>query len=324
MTHLTHHTLARDIDAFLTFKRALGYRYHRSEAILRSFQRFASGFSANTRDPFYLAEAIKAWLVRIADRKPVTVATDLGALRQLCLHRRRRDSSGFVPELSLAPYTESTYFPYLFSAQEIRALVAAASRHQGRNIGAAMLRMLMVMLYCTGLRFGEAVRLQRADVDMKRGLLFIRESKGRSRLVPFRADLGRELARYGLSRAQVARSARSPIRVDALFIGLNGRALSIKAASQAVRHLLRKLGMKGPSGRTGPRPYDLRHAFAVHRLTAWYHSGVDIHARLPWLSAYMGHVNLLGTEVYLHATPELLRLASERFADRVKGEGFLP
>jgi integrase len=82
--------------------------------------------------------------------------------------------------------------------------------------------------------------------------------------------------------------------------------------------------MNGPSGRTGPRPYALRHAFAVHRLTEWYRSGADIHARLPWLSAYMGHVNLLGTEVYLHATPELLTLASERFAGRFAREGGAP
>jgi integrase len=57
----------------------------------------------------------------------------------------------------------------------------------------------------------------------------------------------------------------------------------------------------------------LRHAFAVHRLTDWYRQGVDIHARLPWLSAYMGHDNVLGTEVYLRATPELMTVASQRF-----------
>ena len=83
-----------------------------------------------------------------------------------------------------------------------------------------------------------------------------------------------------------------------------------------MRRLLRQLDLKPSRGRQGPRPYDLRHAFAVHRLTAWYREGVDIHARLPWLSAYMGHVNVLGTEVYLHATPELLQLASDRFARR--------
>ena len=66
----------------------------------------------------------------------------------------------------------------------------------------------------------------------------------------------------------------------------------------------------------GPRPYDVRHAFAVHRLTDWNRKGLDVHARLPWLSAYMGHSNVLGTEDYLHATPELLRLASRRFEKR--------
>ena len=92
--------------------------------------------------------------------------------------------------------------------------------------------------------------------------------------------------------------------------------MTLKGASEIVRLLLRQLDLKPARGRLGPRPYDLRHAFAVHRLTAWYREGVDIHARLPWLSAYMGHVNVLGTEVYLHATPELLQIASERFAER--------
>jgi integrase/recombinase XerD len=49
-----------------------------------------------------------------------------------------------------------------------------------------------------------------------------------------------------------------------------------------------------------------------------YRRGVDLQARLPWLSAYMGHDSLLGTEVYLTATPELLQLASKRFASRFR------
>jgi integrase/recombinase XerD len=79
----------------------------------------------------------------------------------------------------------------------------------------------------------------------------------------------------------------------------------------------RSEGLKSPKGRVGPRPFDFRHEFAVHRLTGCYRKGVDIHARLPWLSAYMGHVNVLGTEVNLHATPELLRLTSHRLEQRV-------
>jgi integrase/recombinase XerD len=108
---------------------------------------------------------------------------------------------------------------------------------------------------------------------------------------------------------------------DAFFIRRDGTPLTVKSASEAVRLLLRKLGLKPARGRRGPRPYDFRHAYAVHRLTDWYHGGVDVHSQLPWLSAYMGHVNVLGTEVYLHATPELLQLASDRFAHRVYQRG---
>jgi len=168
------------------------------------------------------------------------------------------------------------------------------------------------------LRFGEAVRLQQGDLDLKNNLIFVRQSKGRSRQVPFQADLAQQFSLYLAERTALLRCLRPRSAEDpsALFIGRNGRPISLKGASNVVRRLLRRLGIKPATGRVGPRPYDLRHAFAVHRLTAWYHEGVDIHARLPWLSAYMGHVDVLGTETYLHATPELLQLASDRFASR--------
>jgi integrase/recombinase XerD len=71
----------------------------------------------------------------------------------------------------------------------------------------------------------------------------------------------------------------------------------------------------------GPGPYDLRHAFAVHRLSRWYGQGADLMARLPWLSAYMGHVDIIGTETYLNATPELLDVADDRLRRRYKTTG---
>ncbi|WPE24263.1 hypothetical protein ShzoTeo12_54860 (plasmid) [Shinella zoogloeoides] len=90
------------------------------------------------------------------------------------------------------------------------------------------------------------------------------------------------------------------------------------AASEAIRKLLRRLDIKPVQGRVGARPYEFRHAFAVHRLTAWAQEGADIHAKLPWLSAYLGHQNVIGTEVYLKATPQLLELASTRFEQHMR------
>jgi site-specific recombinase XerD len=315
MSRLTVQSLGKDIDQFLMFKRALGYPYGRGEASLRSFQRFTTR-NLDRRAPIDLAAAINAWLDRRPDRKPVTRACDLGAVRQLCHFRRRRDPRAYLPSVRLAPHTESHYIPYIFSLQEIRALLDAADRHHGRNFWPGLLRLLILTTYCTGLRLGEAVRLRCADVDIRARVLHIRASKGRTRLVPFGADLAREYQRYWPQREEVLRR-KGHDHADAVFIGRYGRAITLKGASDILRRMLRRLGLKRPRGRIGPRPYDLRHAFAVHRLTAWYREGIDIHARLPWLSAYMGHVSVLGTETYLHATPELLQIASDRFARRV-------
>jgi integrase len=297
----------------------MGYSYRRSEFTLKSFQCFvAQRLGGRARGS--LAVLLKEWLARADGRKPVTVGLEFGVVRQLCLYRRRRDPNSFVPDHSWAPVKESTFLPYIFSPEEVRDLIERAGRHRGRNVGSVMFRTLMLILYCTGLRLGEAVRLQLPDVDLNRQSFFIRESKGKSRIVPFRADLAKEIRDYLSARQRImARvNGRDP---GALLLREHGQALSVRTASDAIRLLLRKAGLKPISGRTGPRPYEFRHAFAVHRLTLWYRQGVDIHAKLPWLSAYMGHVNVLGTEVYLAATPELMQLASQRFARLWKRSG---
>jgi integrase/recombinase XerD len=315
VTRFTAKSLAKDIEQFLVFKHALGYPYRRGEATLRSFHRFA--VRGLKRDATIdLASAINVWLARGSNRKPVTRALELGPVRQLCHFRRRQDPSGYVPSVSLAPRTESHFVPFIFSIEQIRTLVEDAGRHQGRNFWPGLLRLLILTTYCTGLRLGETVRLRCADVDLHSRVLHIHASKGRTRLVPFGADLAREFRQYWPQRDEMLRR-KGRDRADAVFIGRYGRAITLKAVSDILRRMLRQQGLKCPRGRVGPRPYDLRHAFAVHRLTAWYREGADIHARLPWLSAYMGHVSVLGTETYLHATPELLQFASDRFARRL-------
>ena len=73
------------------------------------------------------------------------------------------------------------------------------------------------------------------------------------------------------------------------------------------------------AGRHSPRLHDLRHSFAVHRLTDWYRQGADVQRLLPVLSTYLGHTDLAGTQVYLSMTPELLQQASSRFERYASG-----
>lgn len=310
-TIVTAAGLERDAQDFLRFKRAMGMSYRRAEFVLNGFVRFVAQHWCEHGE-VALDVAVTRWTVRIAGRKAVTVGNEFGVVRQLCLYRRRRDPSSYVPEHALAPVKESVFLPYIFTHDEVRRLLAAATSHKGRFIWSAMLRTLILVLYCTGMRLGEAVRLRTADADLDRGTLMIERSKGRSRIVAIRADLVGELRRYLKDRQRLVREDR---RADpaTFFLRMDASPLTLKSASDALRRLLRALGIKPPSGRTGARPYEFRHAFAVHRLTAWAIAGVDVHAKLPWLSAYLGHQNVLGTEVYLKATPQLLELASDRF-----------
>ena len=320
-TKVTAATLARDAEQFLTFKRAMGMGYVRAEFVLNGFVRFVR--EQYGERPAALDQAVTRWVTRIEGRKAFTVASEFGVVRQLCLFRRRSDPHGFVPEHMLAPVKESVFVPYIFSHEEVIALVGAATRHKDRSMWGAMLRALTLVLYCTGMRLGEATRLHMIDVDLRRAVLTIQRSKGRSRILAIRDDLVAELRHYLRLREDVLASSGADDPMT-LFIRRNGSALSLHAASQALRRLLRDLGLKPPHGRSGARPYEFRHAFAVHRLTAWAVEGVDVHAKLPWLSAYLGHQNLLGTEVYLKATPQLLQLASQRFEQHSRGKRRLP
>jgi integrase len=256
-TIVTAAKLRRDVQEFLRFKRAMGIVYRRAEFDLDGFVDFVAQRWGD-RGEVALEDAISHWCVRIPGRKAVTLGNEFGVIRQLCLYRRRRDPSSYVPEHALAPIKESIFLPYIFSHDEVRRLLAAATSHQGRFIGAPMLRALVLVLYCTGLRLGEAVRLRVADVDLDPGSLLIRHSKGRSRIVPIRADLVAELRRYTAERQRLICIHRQA-NPEMFFLRLDGSALTVQSASNAIRRLLRQLGMKPQSGRLGARPYEFRH-----------------------------------------------------------------
>ena len=128
-------------------------------------------------------------------------------------------------------------------------------------------RTLILLLYCTGLRFGEALRLRLRDVNIRAGVLWVATFKGRARWVPFHRTLSCELRKYLEARRMVAVTAPD----EHFFVGGNGQALSVSTAYGTLQRLFRRANLKPLRGRVGPRPYDFRHAFAVQRLNASGH-----------------------------------------------------
>lgn len=311
-----HSPLASELEEFLVWKRGLGRRYRAQEQHLRSFDRVVKQDTAEHRE-VCLERALTRWLRRTV-RQPGTNHVMLSVVRQFCLFRRRRDPDCYVPGDDIVATARSSFRPYLLSVDDVRRLSHEMQTLVGPNapLRRATFTTLLLVLFCTGLRPGEATRLTLHDVDLRRRTFFISQSKGKDRWVPFRDGLARRIRWYLKVRLAFEPSAST----SPLFLRPDGQRYTCRGVADVFRRLWRHLGLKPAAGIGGPRVMDLRHAFARHRLTRWYQEGVDLNARLPWLSAYMGHDDLLGTETYLTASPELLRFASRRFAARFRRE----
>jgi len=244
--------LKSDLTAFLSYKRALGLRYTRQEESLRHFDRYVRRVLPHCSHRPDLRALIQGWLAQGQGRKPGSVALELKLIRQFCLFRRRRDPGGFVPDRGCFPWrAKSDFVPHIFSLKEIRLLLRHIDRAPGTTLQRLNGRLLLLVLYCTGLRFGEAARLKLADLDLDRRLLWIRESKGRTRLVPFGSDLAREFHSYLSCRGFSTLSAQDP-----LILSFQGKRYSSDRISRVIRGWLRKTDLKTNHGRVGPRPYD--------------------------------------------------------------------
>lgn len=197
--------------------------------------------------------------------------------------------------------------PFIYSPDDIAMLLAQARRLR-QPMPATTHETLIGLLAASGIRVGEAIGLDRDDIDWTRGVLAIRESKfGKSRQVPVLESTLTALDRYGRVRDQFCPRTTS----SSFFVSMTGTRVIYRIVQQTFRRLCDSAGI-GADATSPPRIHDLRHSFAVRTLLDWYRSGADVEARLPMLSTYLGHRDPRSTYWYLSAAPELLALAAHR------------
>jgi integrase len=216
------------------------------------------------------------------------------------------------------PKRPPAFVPYIYTREEIHRLLQVIESYPRSNrstLEPATIRTMILVYYGAGLRLREAINLIRTDVDLNGSVLMIRNTKfGKTRLVPVGPQLSRTLVQYDRTRPK-RRPADAPF-----FTSTRGGPVHSLAIQKNFRLLCDRAGIRRTDTSEQPRIHDLRHAFAVHRLTSWYQQGADVQRLLHHLSVYLGHVHLRHTQVYLSMTPELLREASQRFDRYAKKE----
>lgn len=297
------------VTQYLAFRKVLGMRCDRAEYTLCSFCR-----SVGLRTPVTRIR-LKAVAAFLAGTGPITRTWHFkyGALKGLFHFAVSRGYLNKAPLPIELPKYPCSFVPYIYSRAELRRLLDAIPlyhRFPGR-IEPPTLRAMLLLLYGAGLRRGEALRLSVADVDLANSVLTIRDTKFfKSRLVPISADLTKALNDYAYWRAATHPSAEAVL----FFVGRHDKPLHHWTLQDAFERLREYAGVRRTDGaRYQPRLHDLRHTFAVHRLTEWYHEGADVQRLVYHLSVYLGHARLDHTQVYLTMTPELLQQAGARF-----------
>lgn len=294
---------------YLRLRRLLGHNLDDAHRLLPRFVAYLDSIDATT----ITVEAAVAWSTDGVDPATTNAARRLIAVRGFARHMAGLDERTEIPPLGLIPMRQKWRPPFLFSPTDIEVLMQAAGRRRWA-LPSATYTTLIGLLTATGMRVGEALRLEPGDIDHADDVIVIRESKfGKSRLVPVLPETITAIDSYVDARDRLLRVERA---TDRVFVSVRGGPLIYPVVQDVFRQICDRNGI-GTGARRPPRIHDLRHTFAVRVLTGWYRTGENIEARLPALSTYLGHRDPRSTYWYLSAAPELLAHAAAKLGHLV-------
>ena len=317
-------SLQQRIDDYLAERRRLGFHLRSRDTFLAGFACFVA--SRRHRGPLTV-ELMTDWVRqgKCGRGSPDTWVRRLVKLRHFIRYLKQFEPDTEVPDELIFGPKPGRVAPHIYHEEEIVELLAAA--HNLGPLGSirpATFETLFGLMASTGLRISEAIHLSDADVDLKHGMLTVRQTKfAKSRQLPLHPSTVVALVRYRRQRARhVSTTAVGPFLISSRGQRL-GKPLGERQAHRVFTALRDSLDWVNRGAHDAPRIHDLRHTFAVRRMMLWHADGTDIDQMMLALSTYMGHAEISYTYWYLTAVPELMALAGEkfeRFADLV-GDG---
>jgi integrase/recombinase XerD len=302
--------LDTQLVAYLSLREALGFQMRAEKILLPEFVAFVQ---AQEHTGPIRARMALAWACQASThRGPSGAARRLSMARGFLRYLQASAPDTEVPAPGLLP-TPRRPKPFLFTPTQITALfeAAQASRPRG-SLRPHTLSSVLGLLASTGLRMGEALRLQLDHVKLALDppQLHILETKfHKSRIVPLHPSTAEHLRHYQAQRARLHYDGLS----EAFFVSEQGQYLQHRALHDWFARLCQRVAIVPTHGERAPCLTSFRHTFAVTRMQRWYQQGVDVQAVLPHLSVYLGHIHPQESYWYLTSVPELLSAAANRF-----------
>ena len=290
---------------YLALRRSLGFELATPGRQVRQFAAYLDSLGA----AHVTTGLAVTWATSPAGAAPDYHWLRLSAVRGFSGYLHGLDPAHQVPPADLLPRQYHRSVPYLLSASDIAALIAATATLRPA-LHAATYRTLIGLLAVAGLRPREALTLDISDVDLQAGVMTVHGKYGKAREILLHPTTVAELAGYARLR-DLAFPARDG---TSFFASVLGTPVNQRRVGYVFTRLAGQAGLRPLTPRCRPVPMSLRHSFAVATLVSWYRDGADVDARMPLLSTWLGHVDPADTFWYISASPELMAQAAERMA----------
>jgi len=319
MKKLSNGPFGSFINQYLQLRRSLGRILQGAEYTLNKFNLYLYRYFPDAKT--VTKPMIVGYLQGAKHLHASTLYLRFIYLRQFCRFLFQLNPDTYIPEKRLIRQGTTIRRPHIYTTEEAMKLIKLARMLTPHgSMRPHTYSTLISLLWVSGLRIREALKLNLEDVDTDNAVLHVRESKFfKSRLVPLTLSSAAALETYRRLRTEHGYDQRPGAP---FFINGPARRCSYSAVETTFLVLIRQSGIRTAQGNT-PRLHDFRHTFATRYLHEVYQQGKDPNASLPLLATYLGHVNISHTQVYLHPASALLATAGQTFFDHVHNSDWL-
>ena len=294
------------IEGLILQKKSCGFIYDYESYMLKRFDDFC--INRNYTNSVITREIVMDWAIQTDSESINHRNQRVSFLRQLTLYMNSLGNNSYIPRRQSS---QAITIPHIPDANELQELFDVIDNYQpklkGWHVYTMIYQVLFRLYYCCGLRLAEGCNLKNTDVNLEKGILTIKQSKGKKdRLVYMADDLTALCKDYdvSISRIHADRAYFFPGRKP-------GKPLC-KTGIDAKFKMFWEMTACSKNCEKAPTVHALRHAFVVDRINQWMSEGISLDIMMPYLCRYLGHSGIKDTMYYYHQVRTAFQIVRER------------